>query len=455
MNKKFIVIITIIVIFVGVCMYFILSKDAQDNSKASYLTATVMYADSSKITVQDKNHVIYTFNNIDNDLLSGEVVKIEYRGNLDKNKEVQETAVLDYEVVEMKNGKNNLPDNWQDKGIFSDFYTFARKKLETMTLDEKIAQLLLVRYPDNAVSILKQYQFGGYVFFEKDFKNKTKLEVKQMMNNLQTVAKIPILTATDEEGGAVVRVSSNPNLASEKFKSSKELYNSGGFEAIEKDTIQKSTLLYNLGINVNLAPVVDVSTNPSDYMYKRALGENTETTSIYAKKVIEASKGYGVSYTLKHFPGYGNNDDTHGGTVIDNRPYADIIKNDLPPFEAGISAGAEAILVSHNTVTSIDSSNPASLSPSVHNLLRNKLKFTGVIITDDLEMGATSSIAGATVKAILAGNDLIITTDYEQSINDIKQALSDNTLNEDLINKLAFRVLAWKYYKGLLYENQK
>ena len=88
-------------------------------------------------------------------------------------------------------------------------------------------------------------------------------------------------------------------------------------------------------------------------------------------------------------------------------------------------------------------------------MLRNKLGFTGVIITDDLAMGATSSIANATVKAILAGNDLIITTDYKQSISDIKSALADNTIDENLIDKLAFRVLAWKYYKGLLYENQK
>ena len=214
-------------------------------------------------------------------------------------------------------------------------------------------------------------------------------------------------------------------------------------------------MLYNLGINVNLAPVVDVSTNPQDYMYKRALGEDTQTTSIYAKTVISASKGHGVSYTLKHFPGYGNNGDTHGGAVNDDRPYDDIVKNDLPPFEAGIEAGAEAVLVSHNTVTNIDSSNPASLSPSVHNLLRNKLGFTGVIITDDLAMGATSSIDNVAVKAILAGNDLIITTDYEKSINEIKAALENNTINENLIDKLAFRVLAWKYYKGLLYENQK
>ena len=325
-----------------------------------------------------------------------------------------------------------------------------------MTLDEKIAQLLLVRYPDDEpISILEKYQFGGYVFYEKDFKNKTTEEVKTMINELQSIAKVPILTAVDEEGGTVVRVSSNSNLAKERFKSPRDLYLEGGFTKIETDTIDKSLLLASLGINLNLAPVVDVSTDSSDYMYKRTLGENTNLTSTYAKTVIKASKGLGVSYTLKHFPGYGNNDDTHTGTVVDDRTYEEILNNDLPPFKAGIAEGAEAVLVSHNTVTSIDNTNPASLSKDVHNLLRNELGFTGIIITDDLAMGAVSTIDNATVKAILAGNDLLITTDYEESISDIKQAINDNTIDESLIDKLAFRVLAWKYYKGLIFENQK
>ena len=201
--------------------------------------------------------------------------------------------------------------------------------------------------------------------------------------------------------------------------------------------------------------MVDVSLNPDDYMYSRSLGENTEVTSKYAEEVIKASKGYGVSYVLKHFPGYGNNKDTHGGSVTDNRSYEEILKNDIPPFKSGINEGAEAVLVSHNIVKSIDENNPASLSTNVHNLLRNELDFTGIIITDDLAMGATANIPDATVKAVLAGNDLIITTDYDASINSIKSAINDKTIDESLIDKLAFRVIAWKYYKGLSFENQK
>ena len=454
MKKKIIggSIILLILVIGGI----VIGCNFNDNkSTPKTLTATVIGVNDGTFTVQDSNNIIYTFGLDDNSLEIGEVVKLEYDGSLNKNKEKQDNKVLGYKTVNGTSDSEGIPSEWQDNGIFKDFYIFAAKKLKTMSLDEKISQLLLVRYPDNPIETLENYQFGGYVFFEKDFRYKTKPEVKDMINNLQNVSKVPILTAVDEEGGTVVRVSSNPNLASSKFESPRDLYLSGGFDKIKQDTINKSILLNELGLNLNLAPVVDVSTNSSDYMYKRALGENTDLTSTYAKTVINASKGLGVSYTLKHFPGYGNNADTHTGSVTDNRTYDDIVKNDLPPFEAGINEGAEAVLVSHNIVTNIDSSNPASLSTNIHNLLRNKLGFTGIIISDDLAMGAVSSIDNVAVKAIMAGNDLIITTDYEESFNDIKDAVNNKTIDEGLIDKLAFRVLAWKYYKGLIFENQK
>ena len=345
--------------------------------------------------------------------------------------------------------------NWQDLGIFSRFYDQAYKKMKTMSLDDKIGQILLVRYPDNAIEVTQKYQFGGYVFFAKDFASKTEEEVKKMIRDVQKVSNIPLLTAVDEEGGKVVRVSSNPNLVDSPFLSSQELYKKGGLSLIKEDTQTKSRVLKNLGLNVNLAPVVDVSTDSNAYIYARTLGQNTKVTSDYAKTVINASHGTSVSYTLKHFPGYGNNADTHQGTATDTRTLETLRENDFPPFEAGIKSSAEAVLISHNTLTNIDSKNPASLSATIHNLLRNELSFSGIVITDDLAMGATSNISNATVKAILAGNDMIITTDYENSVKEIKNAINSGVLDEAMIDKLSFRILAWKYYKGLLFDNEK
>lgn len=343
------------------------------------------------------------------------------------------------------------PDKYKNNSLFGKYYKKSLRKLKNMSIDQKIGQLLLVRYPEEEQKdVLKKYQFGGYLFFAKDFRNKTKDEVISMINDLQSASKIPILTAVDEEGGIVVRVSSNPNLRSERFLSSQKLYELGGFDKIKEDTIEKSNLLKELGLNLNLAPVVDVSTNKDDYMYERSIGQNSDITAEYAKTVISASKGSGVSYTLKHFPGYGNNIDTHTASSIDNRSLDDIEKNDLPPFKAGIEAKAEAILVSHNIVDSIDNKNPASISPKVHKLLRKNLNFSGIVITDDLEMGATKDIEDKSVKAILADNDLLIVTDYLESINEIKNAINNKIITENDLDKKVLKILEWKYYKKLL-----
>lgn len=357
--------------------------------------------------------------------------------------------VLIIGVCFLKNSENFGAE--KRKEIFEDYYEMANEKILRMTLEEKIGQMLLVHYPEeNAEVEVSKYKFGGYLLFEKDFKDLTKEEVKEKIRKAQEVSRIPLLIAVDEEGGKVVRVSSNPNLASERFKSPRELYEIGGFERIKEDVIEKSKVLYDLGINLNFAPVVDVSTSEEDYIYPRTLGEKAELTSEYAKSVISAGKGTNVSYTLKHFPGYGSNKDTHIGGSNSNKSYEEILENDLPPFSLGIEAGAEAVMMSHNTVTNIDSENPASLSKKMIDLLRNELGFSGVIITDDLNMGAVKTDKDAAIKAILAGNDILITAEYENNIENIKRAVNEGIISESIIDKAVRRILAWKMIKKMM-----
>ena len=369
------------------------------------------------------------------------------------------TINSNYKAINVMNNKSSrkeltkeeMPKKYMDNGLFKNYYKKAYQKLKKMSQNEKISQILLIRYPEeNQTEIIKKYQFGGYLFFAKDFKDKTKDDVVKMIADSNEVSKIPILTAVDEEGGIVVRVSSNQNLRSEAFSSPSELYKSGGFEKIKEDTIEKSNLLKSLNINLNLAPVVDVSTSPSDYMYKRSLQEDAKTTAKFSSIVIETSKESGVSYTLKHFPGYGNNIDTHNGSSIDTRTKEEIENNDILPFKSGIRSKAEAILFSHNIVTSMDKNNPASLSKTLHDYLRNDLNFSGVIITDDLDMGAVKNIENKNVLSLLAGNDLLISTDYEESIKELRNAINNNTLDQETLDEHVLRVLAWKYYKKLL-----
>ena len=262
-----------------------------------------------------------------------------------------------------------------------------------------------------------------------------------------------MLIAVDEEGGTVVRVSSNPNLRSEKFKSPQELFAEGGFERIASDTKEKCELLNSLGINVNLAPVADVSTDPNDFIYNRSFGQDAEQTASFVETVVKTSSENNISSVLKHFPGYGNNIDTHTGIAIDDRDYSTFETSDFIPFKRGIDSKVQGILVSHNIVKSMDENYPASLSPSVHDILRNKLGFTGVIMTDDLAMDAISLYTNGedpAVLAVLAGNDILILSDYETSYNNLLSATKNGQLDLSIIDKAVFRVLAWKYSANII-----
>lgn len=344
---------------------------------------------------------------------------------------------------------SKVPITWQDNGIFSDYYEKAYERLETMSLEEKVGQLLVVRYNSNILDAVSNYYIGGTTFYAVNFKDKTIEQVKEMTSTLQNTSKIPMITAVDEEGGTVIRVSSNKNLVNEPFKSSQTLYANGGFEAITEDTKNKNAVLKSLGLNMNFAPVVDITSDKNAYIYKRTFGQNSELTGKYAETVIKASKNTGVSYSLKHFPGYGNNKDTHTSSSTDETGIEEFWNTHLIPFKVGIEAGAEAVMISHNIVSAVDKENISSLSSKVHDILRKDLKFTGIAITDDLDMDAAKNVPNKYRKALEAGNNIILCSEYKLAHTEILNAVKDGTITEDYLNQQVFKVLAWKYYKGL------
>lgn len=345
------------------------------------------------------------------------------------------------------------PDE-EDTSLFHEYKKEAQEYLDKMTLEEKIGQMFLVRCPEeeqlDAFMALKP---GGFILFGRDFEEKTRTEVIDNIKSYQEKSNTPMIIGVDEEGGTVVRVSSNRLLANERFKSPQELYELGGFDEIKKDAAKKSAFLADLGINLNLGPVADVSTDASDFMNKRAYGKSPEETGLYVKTVVEIMKKNNMSATLKHFPGYGNNSDTHTGSAYDKRPYINFEERDFIPFEEGIKAGVESILVSHNVVESIDSELPASLSGKVIDILRNKMEFTGIIMTDDLSMGAVSELTlekSTEATAVLAGNDMLIVTDFEKSCNSLLEAVKNGEIPMERIDESVLRILEWKFYKNLM-----
>ena len=332
----------------------------------------------------------------------------------------------------------------------------ARAILEDMTREEVVGQLFFVRYPgDSALAVqwAEDYHLGGYILFGRDFKEDTPDGVRGKIAASQAASTIPMLIGVDEEGGTVVRASYYPAFRAEKFKSPQKLFAQGGMDAIREDAVEKSTFLKDLGINVNLAPVVDVSTDPDDFIYDRAFGQGAEETAEYAAVVVEAMCEQGMGSVLKHFPGYGNNVDTHTGIACDARPLEQFLTQDLLPFRAGGEAGAGGVLVSHNIVTCLDENLPASLSPAAYKLLREEVGFAGVAMTDDLDMAAVGEYVesgSAAVMAIGAGADMVLTSAPQKQIPQVLSALETGTLSWERVQEGALRVLVWKMKLGLI-----
>lgn len=328
------------------------------------------------------------------------------------------------------------------------------KTINHMTLEEKVGQMFIVRLPEkDALTAIEQYHLGGYILYARDFRNHTKESATSMIKSYQDNSKIPMLIGVDEEGGTVNRVSLYPAFRNSPFRSPQELYKSGGWEMITSDAIEKSKLLRSLGINVNFAPVVDVSENPNDYIYNRSFGSDADMTAQYAKKVVKAMHKEHIEPVLKHFPGYGNNVNTHTGIAHDTRSYGQFETSDFIPFQEGVKAGANIILVSHNIVHSMDDKYPASLSPKVHKILRETLSFDGVVVTDDLYMeGITQYVKKeeAAILAVQAGNDLICCTDFQTQIPAVVSAVKDGRISEERINSSVRRILKLKKEMGIL-----
>lgn len=332
--------------------------------------------------------------------------------------------------------------------------TKEEKLLENMSLDEKIGQIFIARCPDkDAAALAKKYNLGGYILFGRDFKSKTKDTVVKNIQSYQNASKIAMFIAVDEEGGTVNRVSTNKNFRKYPFASPQYLYKHGGMDKIKSDAKEKSELLKSIGINLNFAPVADISTNKNDFIYKRSFAKSPAETAEYVKSVVSVMNEARVGSVLKHFPGYGNNKDTHTDLVHDKRPMEKFKSEDFLPFKAGIDAKASMVLVSHNIVEAMDKDAPASISAAVHKILRDELAFDGVIITDDLAMQGVKKFVGeknAAVLALKAGADMLCSTDFINDIAAVKAAVTSGEIKEAEIDEHVLRVLRAKINLGII-----
>lgn len=319
--------------------------------------------------------------------------------------------------------------------------------IDNMSLEEKVGQIILVRYSADTAAKASQYHFGGYTLYAVDFAEETPESIQAKLEKIRTNSLLPPFFAADEEGGSVIRISKYtafsdsplPALGSDEAKG-----DINGFAAKMAEVLKKG------GINLNLAPVADVAESESDYIYDRTCREGYERTGEIIGELVRELNGRNVISCLKHFPGYGSNVDTHTGIAFDGRTKESFEGKDFIPFKAGINANVPMIMVNHNIVGAYNDKVPASLAPEIHQALRD-MGFKGVIVTDDLGMGAITKYSDSPyADAVLAGNDLLCTSDGANCYEAVLEAVKSGVISEDRLDESIYRILRVKINYGIL-----
>ena len=213
--------------------------------------------------------------------------------------------------------------------------------LSGMTVEDKVGQLFIVRRPQDdgvAMDALRRYRLGGFTLYACDFENRTPESVRALLASYRGAATVAPFIAADEEGGRVVRASKYPQFRDLPFPAPRDLFAAGGYAAVETDTREKAAFLLDLGVNFNYAPVCDMSGNPDTFIYDRTFGNDPTATARYVDTVVRTMNACGLVGSIKHFPGYGDNVDTHTGIAHDDRSRETFLTRDLAPFRAGIAA---------------------------------------------------------------------------------------------------------------------
>ena len=334
--------------------------------------------------------------------------------------------------------------------------------VQNMTLDQKLGQMMIVQFVGPTYSLdistmISQYHVGAVLLFTVNNNISDKVQLKGLIQQIQSNNSIPMIVAIDQEGGTVDRLQAldGPRPSATDI---------GAINDPNKATaagIRDAQDLTSYGFNLNLAPVVDVSNVYNQQLYGRTYGNNAALVTKMAQAYLQGLQQSGkVSGTLKHFPGLGDvSVDPHSGVPDLYRSKSDLEAIDWAPYRALIQQGnVHAIMVTHEIVHAIDSSIPSSLSYKViTGILRNELGFQGVIMTDSLTMeGITAYYAEdqAAAVAVEAGSDLLMgastPADVARMIQGIKDAIDSGAISQQRIDDSVRRVLKLKYQMGLL-----
>ncbi|MCH6265360.1 beta-N-acetylhexosaminidase [Neobacillus citreus] len=329
------------------------------------------------------------------------------------------------------------------------------KVISNMSVDEKIGQMILAgisgtTMDTNAQKLLSQFHVGGIIFFKNNFE--TPEQTVQLVNQLKTdnISNLPLFLSADQEGGRVTRLPGGltnfpPNGQIGQVNDPEFSYKVGTLLGQE---------LKEFGLNLDFAPVLDINSNPNNPVIgDRSFGNNSEIVSKLGIQTMKGIQSQNVIPTIKHFPGHGDTSvDSHLDLPIVNKSLKELKQLELIPFERAIDDGADVVMVAHILLPELDKTNPASMSKAVMtDLLRKQLSFRGVIITDDMTMGAITEhfdIGKAAVESVKAGSDIIlIGHDYNNVVkitSSLKKAVENGEISEQRLNESIERIIQLK-----------
>ena len=360
----------------------------------------------------------------------------------------------------IKNTDRKTTDNKESNTKVDEIEEKVIDIMNNMTLDEKIAQMIILSYEssevdDNLKSVLNEYTPGGFILMGYNYS--TYDNTKKFIDDLNSLSNIPMIISTDEEGGSVQRleylsdvdVTHIPYMYDVGKKNDKKLT-----KEIAKVLAEE---LRTLGINLTYAPDADIFSNPNNEVIgKRSFGEDKELVSKMAVTFNNGLEENGIIGTFKHFPGHGDTDvDSHVNLPIINKTYEELKENELVPFGNAIKNGAKLIMVGHIALPSVVGDNtPASLSKKIiTDILKNDMNYDGLVITDALDMGAlTNNYSDEEIytMAINAGVDLLLMpNEYKDTIDIIKKNISEDRINESVKKILTFKYKYLSDYKPL------
>ncbi|WP_200411209.1 beta-N-acetylhexosaminidase [Virgibacillus salexigens] len=361
------------------------------------------------------------------------------------NVEIEEAASSDltpeYKDNELRigNSKNNLQATIKD-----------------MNLDEKIGQLVIVGVDGDTMDqdinqLIKKRKVGGIILFSKNLLSIH--QSKMLINKLKqanTTNSVPLFMGLDEEGGRVTRLP-NDFLAT---PSSEEIGNSNNLDWAYHTGQSIAKKVKSLGFNINFAPVLDINSNPNNPVIgDRSFGSTPNKVIEFGLKQIEGMHSQELISVTKHFPGHGDtNVDSHLEIPVIQHNKSRLEDFELAPFKAAIKQNVDAIMIGHLLVPAYDKQYPATLSkPIVTELLRGKLNYDGLIVTDDMTMGAIKEnydLGNAAVLSVQAGSDLVMVGHGYDEANDVltalKQAVQSGEISEERINQSVKRILDLK-----------